>query len=63
MAALTVVTKISPMHVITAMAAGAGFAEFDTTGKRACVAGFTLNVEVRTVELKASLSVVIEFPK
>ena len=63
MAALTIVTKISSVHVITAMTAGAGFAELNTTGYRARVADLTLKIKVRAIEFKVRLSVMIEFPK
>jgi hypothetical protein len=63
MAALTVVAKISAMHVITAMTARAGFAEFNSTGHRARVTSFALKVKVRAIDLEPGLLVVIEFPE
>ena len=63
MTALTVFAKISSMHVITAMTARAGFAEFNITGHRTRVASFALKVKVRAINLKAGLLVVIKFPE
>jgi hypothetical protein len=63
MAALTVVTKITAVNVITAMTAEAGFAEFNTIGHRAHVAGFAPNFKMRAVELETGLPVMIEFPE
>jgi len=63
MAALTVIAKISCVHVITAMTAGAGSAECNIAGHRARVASFALNLKVRTINLETGLAVVLEFPE
>jgi len=62
-ATLTIVTKISSVHIITAMTARAGFAELNSAGYRARVAGFALKIKVRAIEFKVRLPVMIEFPK
>lgn len=63
MTPLTVVAKTPFMNVIPTVTARAGFAEFNDTDHWTRVAGFALQINMGTVQIKAGLLVVVEFPE
>lgn len=62
MTASAVEAEFTVVHVIGAMTIGAAASQPGLSSQRAAVAGFALHVEMRALQRKAGLPVVIELP-